>query len=545
MKKLLSTCQKARLVQAMFLCFSLLLSFSVVTGCGGGSDSSNGPVISGKESASAKRSILAEKVTGSVMSYTEKEEYTVIPGEKLESNRFLNVTGSSDITMLLDSDKHVYAGEGTKLHLLADGKKGSTATRIYLLEGLLVCGIDEKLGSKESFEVSTPNAALSVRGTTFTTKVEKNYNGSLSTNLTVSEGKVEVTTIEDGEQKTFMVEAGNSQEFTGDSPEEPELPIYLVGYNVVDLDSFSEDARFEYYGQTDGVETKDMLDNGYPSVYRLLKGRIYDTEDYLAYDIEKCRDRGYDGGFSGTVIAFSNTVTMQDGMVLDYCSAGIGGNLSYEDIPYGQEVELYGFFAPMISAPLVDENGNCWLDAELFGEETWDFCVVDYRHPGKSGSSVKESSVPTSSDKNDSEKGSSDSEPAIPGPTGDGGSETGTTYEYQVVGGTRSDGESFTAEDLETIFMHPFMYITYREERTDVEPPTWNGGSDIIGCAIERMEKNFTSGEVMASHYNAQGEMSDFHDLYITINGSSATIYDENVEETFYLTLIDTFTFEE
>ena len=78
---------------------------------------------------------------------------------------------SSKAELLADSDKHILAEENTKFVLKATGTEKSGNITINLLYGTSLIEIENKLSEESYFEVTTPNATLSVRGTTF----EVNY----------------------------------------------------------------------------------------------------------------------------------------------------------------------------------------------------------------------------------------------------------------------------------------------------------------------------------------------------------------------------------
>ncbi len=310
------------------------------------------------DSVTAKRSIIAESITGIVQAYLDDTSYTLVAGDKLESGSYIRTYTEDDLTMLLDMDKHVYAGNDTKLHLVAEGKTGSTRTRIDLLEGILECGIDNKLGDEESFGVNTPNATMAVRGTVFTVTVTKDDKGRLNTDLSVTQGAVETVTIEDGEEKTLILQAGETRSFTGETPEKTEVPDHLIADDFVDIRSFSAEDRFAYYRRNTGSDT----------TYRVLRGTIRETEKYFK-DVIAANKGAHDINYDTLVLVYSEPVTVEDGAVLEYST--IGFSCPHDDIPYDREIEFYGLFMP-------EQNPEQILNAVLFGADTWGFCVEDY-----------------------------------------------------------------------------------------------------------------------------------------------------------------------
>ena len=65
----------------------------------------------------------------------------------------------------------------TEFSVTAFGGKNSRKVKIELAEGDILIEIQKKLGENESFEVSTPNALMAVRGTTFSVSVHINEEG--------------------------------------------------------------------------------------------------------------------------------------------------------------------------------------------------------------------------------------------------------------------------------------------------------------------------------------------------------------------------------
>ncbi|MBP5152496.1 MAG: FecR domain-containing protein, partial [Lachnospiraceae bacterium] len=163
------------------------------------------------------RSVLADSVNGTVNLTAGDERTQLLKGEKLVNGQSVSVQMSSDLTLLIDSDKHAYAGEGTEFSLEATGGKKSTKTRFEIKTGKLKFIIENKLGSKESFEVTSPNATMAVRGTVFTVEVVEE-NGKAITNLSVDSGLVEAKTVEGGVERTVSVGAGQSERFNGKAP---------------------------------------------------------------------------------------------------------------------------------------------------------------------------------------------------------------------------------------------------------------------------------------------------------------------------------------
>ncbi len=218
-----------RVTAILCICFLLIQSL----GCG--------------KSVVAKRSIVAENLKGTVSAERDRASRNIVKGEKLQSGDSVTVMFDSDLTLLLDSDKHVFAGSATYFTLEAvDG-----GTKFRLLEGTLTVNIENKLGDGEDFEVHTNNAVMAVRGTVFTVTVTRE-NEVYTTELSVSEGIVEVRTIEDGKEVTYMINPGESGTYEGSAPGSGYVPpkkasVDPTAYKTLDLSGY-EDFGFAYGG---------------------------------------------------------------------------------------------------------------------------------------------------------------------------------------------------------------------------------------------------------------------------------------------------------
>ncbi len=207
-----------RVTAILCICFLLIQSL----GCG--------------KSVVAKRSIVAEDLTGVVHAEREDKSREVVKGEKMESGDYVTVMQDSSLTLLLDKDKHVFADKATFFRLDAV----DAGTEISLLGGTLTINIENKLSDGETFEVSTPNAVMAVRGTIFTVTVTQE-DGYYTTELSVREGAVEVRTIEDGKEITKMVNPGESVMLEGSAPGSGYVPpVKAAAEESADADSYHE-----------------------------------------------------------------------------------------------------------------------------------------------------------------------------------------------------------------------------------------------------------------------------------------------------------------
>ena len=212
------------------------------------------------------RTITVEDCTGTSTVTNEAQTIDAYKGQRLESGDKVEVFDESNMTLLLDKDKHVYATEGAVFNIVADGTDKQTKTIIEQSVGTMVFGIDNKLGSEETFHVRTPNATMAVRGTVFTVEISDSDNPI--TELSVKEGCIETSTVENGETITKEVNVGEVVTFTGNNPE-------FSGKLQID-DSESDDDIAQNTSSESDVSNDEQL----PETIR-ISGTVADTtEDY-------------------------------------------------------------------------------------------------------------------------------------------------------------------------------------------------------------------------------------------------------------------------
>ena len=139
------------------------------------------------------RTVSLEELNGTTIVTTdgtkEKEAYK---GMHLYSGDDVKVQKESDLTMLLDMDKYVYAEEGTHFWLECAGKKDSTQTVIKLEDGSVLNRLKNNLNEGEVYQVDTPNSTMAVRGTVFRVTVYRGEDGLSYTLIEVFDGLVQV-----------------------------------------------------------------------------------------------------------------------------------------------------------------------------------------------------------------------------------------------------------------------------------------------------------------------------------------------------------------
>ena len=140
------------------------------------------------------RTIAVQEVNGTSIVQNEKQESSnAYAGMHLNSGDDVTVQAASDMTLLLDMDKYVYAEENTHFWLEAEGDKETSKTRIYLDQGAELNRLNTKLKEGEEYEVDTPNSVMAVRGTVFRVCVYYDSDGLAWTSAEVYEGEVEIS----------------------------------------------------------------------------------------------------------------------------------------------------------------------------------------------------------------------------------------------------------------------------------------------------------------------------------------------------------------
>ena len=193
--------------------------------------------------AGSYRVIKVEDYDGSIEVERKEKSVDVFKGLQLAEGDMVSTGSNSWLAMLIDSDKHIGASADTTFYVRAKGNEKKGAVNIKLKEGSALFTIDQKLNKDSTFKVTTPNATLSVRGTTFTVS----YNPETDTTRTaVTEGTV-VAAYGDGE--TEELNAGDCGFITGDEFTSVDRPAFIITrtYSREDYDPASPvTIRFSY-----------------------------------------------------------------------------------------------------------------------------------------------------------------------------------------------------------------------------------------------------------------------------------------------------------
>ena len=160
----------------------------------------------------------------------------------------MRVEEESSVVLSLDDDKYVLVEPGTQMSLTAEGSSADSRTVIHLEEGAVVSQLTQKLSDESSYEVTTPNSTMAVRGTVFRVEVTYDENGESRTCVTVLEGVVGSRLIypdgsEDSLEEERQIPMGSQVNIRSDE----EISEYYP-YDMTEID-------FERYS----VEAMDFL----------------------------------------------------------------------------------------------------------------------------------------------------------------------------------------------------------------------------------------------------------------------------------------------
>lgn len=115
------------------------------------------------------------------------------------------------VVLMLDTDKYVMLGESGSMQVIAEGDEKAGRTSIQLAQGSVLSEIQNPLAQGASYDVVTPNATMSVRGTVF--EIDRSADGQVS--LLVYDGTVALGL--DG-QESVLYNAGECMQFEEGNP---------------------------------------------------------------------------------------------------------------------------------------------------------------------------------------------------------------------------------------------------------------------------------------------------------------------------------------
>lgn len=150
-------------------------------------------LLRGKETA--YRSVEIYNLEGTAVIYRDSiGEIAAQENLMLQSGDTVEVGKDSTVRLKLDDDKYVLAEENTVFELVAEGTSEESKTVLMLQQGAITSEISNPL-ERSSYEVSTPNSVMAVRGTIFRVSVALDTDGKAKTTVTTMEGVVSASLI--------------------------------------------------------------------------------------------------------------------------------------------------------------------------------------------------------------------------------------------------------------------------------------------------------------------------------------------------------------
>lgn len=135
------------------------------------------------------RSVVVNDYSGSIVLERDQNKFEIAKDMKLIPNDEVSVGDTSLLDILVDDDKHIAVRSMTKFSIDAVGNQQKGLVTINVTEGKTYIKIDNSLEPGDGFQVVTPNATISVRGTTFTVDYDSKRG---VTRVACVEGKVNV-----------------------------------------------------------------------------------------------------------------------------------------------------------------------------------------------------------------------------------------------------------------------------------------------------------------------------------------------------------------
>lgn len=156
----------------------IMVAVLAITGCG----KKDGYRLIQVYQVNGEATIEREKV-GSMDAY---ENLNLLSGD------WLSVFTDSFLRLKLDEDKYMLVEEDSEISIYATGDDKKSTTDIQLEKGSITVEVQNKLNDESSFEVTTPNSVMAIRGTVFRISADVDENGKPVTVVTILEGSVTV-----------------------------------------------------------------------------------------------------------------------------------------------------------------------------------------------------------------------------------------------------------------------------------------------------------------------------------------------------------------
>lgn len=322
------------------------------------------------------RIISVEELNGTTHVTNQAGTMDVYAGQHLISGDDVKVEADSNMTLLIDMDKHLFADAGTHFALEATGIKDNTQTKINLFEGSVLSGIDNKLKDSETYKVSTPNATMAVRGTVF----EVRYDNSGLTTVEVMDGEVEATYHSRDGVKTVIIKAGETAIFSGTTGEVV-ADVTTAGESIAKtITQEPVNASFEtldhYASKEEFLARIDSQDYGNKEMF-IRKGHLYKFSEMYREQFDEWDTQGKSYTWSENIIVLDEPIEY-NGKNYDkvLCNGQILNDMDEFSKMIGHYCYLYGFIGTQDHPAGVNADFDGVI--EIWGEYPPDYCVQDY-----------------------------------------------------------------------------------------------------------------------------------------------------------------------
>lgn len=169
-------------------------------------------------SGNNERKLSIQDISGSAFILRSDGQIPADKNTVLESGDVIITSSDSEVKLAADKDKYIIIEPDTTLYVnFTDiSEKGSIIVNIS--EGSAICRLDSKLPKSSAFEVRTPNAVISAKGTVFRTDFSylDTYGGHNAVKLTeveCAEGTVDIQLYDDNASpadQLMLLAAGKS-----------------------------------------------------------------------------------------------------------------------------------------------------------------------------------------------------------------------------------------------------------------------------------------------------------------------------------------------
>ena len=241
------------------------------------------------------RVVKIDEHQGEIVLFREENEIDLskenrFRGMNLQATDAIETGEEAHMVLLVDSDKYIYADEESKFSIVATGNAEKGRVKLQLEYGTALCELENKLPEEAIFEVETPNATASVRGTTFGVHYDEEQN---ETKVEVIEGVVEVNS-DDGTQ---TVERGEI--------------VYISGDDgiISPVITYGETEESDEADETDEIETDEIgeFDNVLSIMERVVLEKTPNENSVDGHPIlDDTRRREYIVVYSGAAMMFGN-----------------------------------------------------------------------------------------------------------------------------------------------------------------------------------------------------------------------------------------------